>query len=556
MTTQRQSAQLQRGRRRRILVENLTAYAFLMPAGILIFIFGIFPLIFAFFVSLHRWRRFPDEYVGIQNYLRALGDFAYLLFFWFGIALLVWGAVWLFRALQREVIVKRQWRVLALLVAGGVNAAAVLLFLQWFSRLLPAVLNIPRELRGQDAGGGLFLAKFIESFRLPEVQSAGSELLLAVLISAALSALALRHLRLDSGGGLLWRFTAGGLLMALGLLTLDMVLRSLQTAADAARASGMELSVGFQVLVISAGAGLLLAAYALWRASIQAASDRRLLLGGMAAAVLVVGGYALVAEVPRMLSSADRNMLEGFSVTIMYSFGSVPIQLAIGLGLAYLLFQKVKGKTIFRMIFFLPYVMPFIATSMVFTLLFSHRQDSIINHLVGFFGIPPQKWLLEPTGVGRLIFGPQLPDWLAGPGLALVVIIIYTVWTYAGYATVVFLAGLGSISNELYEAARIDGASGWGVFRYITLPLLSPTTFFLSLVATIGTFQAFTQLWVMRTPASTRAVDTVSIYIFERITDASPNYGYGAALSFVLFMVILLLTFIQNRVAARRVFYG
>ncbi|MBL8156163.1 MAG: sugar ABC transporter permease [Anaerolineae bacterium] len=556
MTTQRQSISLQLGRRRRILVENLTAYAFLLPAGILIFVFGIFPLIFAFFVSLNRWRRFPDEYVGIQNYQRALGDFAYVLFFWLGLALLIWGGLWLIRAVQREVIQKRQWRGLALLIVGGVNAAAALLFIQWFSRLLPAVLNIPRELRGQDASGGLFVSKFIESFSLPEVQAAGGEMLAAVVIGSVLSGLAVRGLRLDSGGGLLWRFSAGWLLLTVGGLTLDLVLRAIQAAAEAAQSSGTELPIGFQVVVISAGAGLMLAAYALWRFSIGAASDRRLLLGGMAAAALVVGGYALVAEAPRMLASADRDMLEGFSVTIMYSLGSVPIQLAVGLGLAYLLFQKVKGKTLFRMIFFLPYIMPFIATSMVFTLLFSHRQDSIINHLVGFFGVPPQKWLLEPTGIGRLLFGPQIPDWLAGPGLALVVIIIYTVWTYAGYATVVFLAGLGNISGELYEAARIDGASGWGVFRYITLPLLSPTTFFLSLVATIGTFQAFTQLWVMRTPASTRAVDTVSIYIFERITDASPNYGYGAALSFVLFMVILALTFIQNRVAARRVFYG
>jgi len=171
-------------------------------------------------------------------------------------------------------------------------------------------------------------------------------------------------------------------------------------------------------------------------------------------------------------------------------------------------------------------------------------------------GIPPQKWLLEPLGVGRLIFGEATPTLLQGPSLALVVVILYTIWTYAGYAMVVFLAGLGNISNELYEAARIDGASGWAIFRRITLPLLSPTTFFLSLVAVIGTFQAFTQLWLMRNPAARDTLDTVSIVIFRQITDASPNYGYGSAMAFVLFGVILLLTFVQNRLAERRVFYG
>jgi multiple sugar transport system permease protein len=220
------------------------------------------------------------------------------------------------------------------------------------------------------------------------------------------------------------------------------------------------------------------------------------------------------------------------------------------------LFQNLKGKTFFRMIFFMPYIMPFIATSVVFTLLFSHRQDSIINHVIGAVGIAPQKWLLEPTPVGKLIFGAGLPDFLNGPSLALLVIIIYTIWTYAGYDAVVFLAGLGNISPELYEAARIDGANGWQIFRRITLPLLSPTTFFLSLIAVIGTFQAFTQLWIMRNPASNRTTDTLSIYIFRQITDASPNYGYGSALAFVLFGVILVLTIAQNRVAQRRVFYG
>jgi ABC-type sugar transport system permease subunit len=200
--------------------------------------------------------------------------------------------------------------------------------------------------------------------------------------------------------------------------------------------------------------------------------------------------------------------------------------------------------------------MPFIATSVVFTLLFSHRQDSIINHLIGAVGVEPQKWLLEPTPVGKLIFGAGLPDFLNGPSLALLVIIVYAIWTYAGYDTVVFLAGLGNISPELYEAARIDGANGWQIFRRITLPLLSPTTFFLSLVAVIGTFQAFTQLWMMRNPASNRTTDTLSIYIFRQLSDSTPNYGYGSALAFVLFGVILLLTIFQNRLAGRRVFYG
>jgi multiple sugar transport system permease protein len=201
--------------------------------------------------------------------------------------------------------------------------------------------------------------------------------------------------------------------------------------------------------------------------------------------------------------------------------------------------------------------MPFVATSIVFNLIFSFRSSSPANNVLRFFGVPVQKWLTEPTGIFTLLFGSDVPNFLTGPSLALIVIMAYTTWTYIGYDAVVFLAGLGNISPELYEAARIDGASTWSIFRYITLPLLSPTTFFLSLIAVIGTFQAFTQIWIMRNPASQRAVDTLGVYIFETVRNPSnPNMGYGSAMAFVLFGVILLLTLFQNRIMGSKVFYG
>ncbi|MBL8144823.1 MAG: sugar ABC transporter permease, partial [Anaerolineae bacterium] len=129
-------------------------------------------------------------------------------------------------------------------------------------------------------------------------------------------------------------------------------------------------------------------------------------------------------------------------------------------------------------------------------------------------------------------------------------------WTYIGYATVIYLAGLGNIANELYEAARIDGAGEWNVFRHITLPMLSPTTFFLTLIAIIGTLQSFTQVWILRTPAAAQSVDTMGVLIYRTISATQPDMGYGAALSLVLFVVILIFTRIQNRVSESRVHYG
>jgi multiple sugar transport system permease protein len=548
-------AQLRQGRRRRLLQENLTAYAFLFPAGLIIFIFGLFPVLFAFFVSLHQWRRFPDQYIGLGNYAEALGSAAYVAFFWVGLAALGLGLFLLWR-LARNTYREKQLARLLYLIPGLINAGAALLFIRWGALLLPVVLNIPQRIRGQAQIEGLFIRELFASFQVPEVADAANVFLVALVAAIVVSFIVLRLLPSEERGAILLWATGVFLGLGIGILLLQMTGDAIGSAIEAARADGTELPIWSQIILISAGAGLLGVAYWLWTRGVKSFDDRRFLLLVLAGITLAAGGYILIGELPRLLSSADSDMLGSFGVTVLYAILAVPFQLAIGLGLAYLLFQNLKGKSFFRMIFFMPYIMPFIATSVVFTLLFSHRQDSIINHVIGAVGIAPQKWLLEPTPIGKLILGAGSPDFLNGPSLALLVIIIYTIWTYVGYDAVVFLAGLGNIAPELYEAARIDGANGWQIFRRITLPLLSPTTFFLSLIAVIGTFQAFSQLWIMRNPASNRTTDTLSIYIFRQITDASPNYGYGSALAFVLFGVILALSIAQNRVAQRRVFYG
>lgn len=548
-------AEIRAGRRKRVLQENLTAYAFLLPAGIIIFVFGLFPVLFAFFVSLHRWRRFPDEFIGLGNYEQALGHFAFVVFFWLSLAALGLS-VYLFWGIARKTIVARKSAGLAYLLPGIINAGAALLFIAWFGLLLPVVLNIPVRIRGQERVQGLFINELLASFQYPGVVEAGTTFLLVLIAAVVVSVVFLRLIRVEESNSLMWRATGAFLALGIGWLLLELTVTNVNAAIEAARTDGTELPVWSQIILISGGVLLLGAAYWLWTRGVKQGSDRRFVFMVLAAILLMLGGYLLVAELPRMLAEADSNMFGSFAITVMYAALAVPFQLAIGLGLAYLLFQKLRGTTFFRMVFFLPYIMPFVATSIVFSLLFSHREDSIINNVIGILGIPPQKWLLEPKPIGELIFGPSVPDIFNGPSLALVVIIIYTIWTYSGYATVVFLAGLGNISSELYEAARIDGANGWQLFRRITLPLLSPTTFFLSLVAIIGTFQAFTQLWIMRNPASNRTTDTLSIYIFRQLTDSTPDYGYGSALAFVLFGVILLLTIFQNRIAGRKVFYG
>jgi len=247
-------------------------------------------------------------------------------------------------------------------------------------------------------------------------------------------------------------------------------------------------------------------------------------------------------------------MWDALGTTIAYAILSVPIQLFIALVLAYLLFQKIRGKTFFRMALFLPYVTSTVASAAVWARLYS-PDIGLINQSLSIFGLKPLQWLLEDKGLLTLIataVGVKLPAGVTGPSLALVSVIIYTTWVFVGYDMTIFLAGLGNIPGELYEAAKIDGAGGWSLFRYLTLPLLSPTTFFLSLITIIGTFKAFNHLWVMT--QGDNGTTTASILIYKQLYQ-DQRAGYAAALAFLLFTVILVVTILQNRVAGQQVNY-
>jgi multiple sugar transport system permease protein len=252
----------------------------------------------------------------------------------------------------------------------------------------------------------------------------------------------------------------------------------------------------------------------------------------------------------------DPEMWHSLLVTATYSLLAVPLQLGLGLALAYLLFQQIRGREIMRTALFLPYITSTVATAAVWSYLYS-PDKGLFNGILRFFGLPPLRWLGEPTGVFTLMarnVGVTLPDWAAGPSLALISLIFYTTWVFIGYNITIFLAGLGNIPGQLYDAAKVDGANGWQQFRNVTLPLLSPTTYFLLVITVIGTFKAFNHIYVMTLGGPGNATTTTSIYIFQQLFEFN-RYGYSAALSVILFIVILALTLVQNRLAANRVVY-
>jgi len=271
-------------------------------------------------------------------------------------------------------------------------------------------------------------------------------------------------------------------------------------------------------------------------------------------AFLGLGNYYKVLHDPAFWGS--------LKVTFFYVIGTVPLTLIFSLLLAYLLFQKVRGLSVYRTIFFLPYITSTVASSAVWVWIFNPRHGPL-NQILEAIGLPPQRWMLEPRGIFQILadaLGWHIPSWAAGPSQALVAIMVFVIWFYIGWDTVIFLAGLGNIPTELYDAAKIDGAGRWALFRYITLPLLSPTIFFLTLMSMIGSFRAFNHIYVMTTAAGgqlggpLRTTTTTAILMFDYFY-SRVRFGYASAIAFLLFGIILALTIIQQRFGRTRVFY-
>ena len=545
-----------RGARNRRLREALLAYAFLLPAFLVVGLFGLFPLIFAAYQSTLRGiNRVVGTFDGLGNYVRAVDVFTYVLGFW-GAVILVWLAL---RGIARGRAAAAaagepffRWSV------PGVALGAMLLFaLAWLIRLLPLLLGIPDQMRGANNTPENFRRLLLAALSDPGVV----QMMLGVLATAALgiggAVLVQRQLdRRGQRGNYMAPFVGGTAMLGLAVLLLVLTWNELVKQIAEANVANAGLDLASQIVMISAGFVLLALSWWLWDSASHRSSNASTFMRLGAAAVLMVAGWLLIAELPRAIGAGDPVWWYGLLATFYYSAGTIPPQLIVALVLAVLLFQDIKGRTFFRMVYFLPYIAPFVGTAAVFKIIFSSRPEAPINAILGFFGLPAQLWLNEPRGIFNLMTpGLDLPVWAAGPSLALVVIMIFGVWTFFGFNTVVFLAGLGNIPRELYEAAAIDGAGRWPQFRHITLPLLSPTIYFLTLYSVIGTFKAFNHIYVLRNGAALGTTDTASVVIFQAF-NRDTRIGYASALAILLLLVIIILTVVNNRVASKRVHYG
>jgi multiple sugar transport system permease protein len=268
-------------------------------------------------------------------------------------------------------------------------------------------------------------------------------------------------------------------------------------------------------------------------------------------------GFTGFENYHRMLT--DARFWSSVANTVFFVIGVVPAGIIIPLFLAMLLRGRLKGKSVYRTIYFLPVVTSAVAVSVVWTWLFN-PESGPINSVLRIFGAEPLMWLREPRGIFEMLLSPlgiHPEGILAGPSLALVALMIVSVWKSIGYNTVLFLAGLENIPDTYYEAARLDGAGRWGTFRHVTWPLLSPTTYYVLIMSTIVSFQTFALVYVMTPPPGGGPLGTTNVIVFYLFAKAFDRFdiGYASAISVFLFLVLLTLTILQRKLAGKRVHY-
>jgi multiple sugar transport system permease protein len=265
----------------------------------------------------------------------------------------------------------------------------------------------------------------------------------------------------------------------------------------------------------------------------------------VASLVLSFTDYDLV-NAPHMVGTqnyrdlvTDPRLLTSMRNTVIYTVLHVPLAMLLALGLAMVLNRLARGQGFFRTLVYLPVMTPPVAIGAMFLLLLNGRTG-LVNEVLSWFGITGPAWTTDPA-------------WIK-PGLVLM-----SLWTIGGTA-VIYLAALKDVPVQLHEAATLDGANAWQRFRSVTLPMISGTVYFTLIVNTIASLQAFTEVYTMyfgnaaTASSSGDAALMYAVYLFQQAFQFL-HMGYASAMAWLLFLVILLITLVQVRVARRRVYY-
>ncbi len=222
--------------------------------------------------------------------------------------------------------------------------------------------------------------------------------------------------------------------------------------------------------------------------------------------------------------------------TLLYALYMVPLTLAGAVAIALLIDAQGRFYAAIRTLVLLPYITPVIATSIGWLWMFN-PQYGVLNAVLHWFNLPPSQWLLSSS-------------------MAMPSVVLYSLWHGLGFNVVIVLSALAGVPRPVWEAAAVDGATGWQRFFRVTLPLLTPTLFFLAVVTTIGSLQAFSQIYALSggTGGPEYATTTLLLLIYQTAFQYF-HFSYAAAMAMLLVALILMLTFIQNWLSKRWVFY-
>ncbi len=255
-----------------------------------------------------------------------------------------------------------------------------------------------------------------------------------------------------------------------------------------------------------------------------------LLIPFLASIYLSLTTYTLVeppkfvgfANYTRMLS--DARFWKTLGNTAYFAFTGIPLGLVLSLLLALMMNRPIRGRVIFRTAYFIPVVSSWVAVGLVWRWLYN-PEFGLVNYVLGLAGI-------------------QGPDWLVSSTWAMPSVILVNVWKGLGFNMMIYLAALQGVPEQLYEASRIDGASSWQQFWKITLPLISPTTFFLAVTSVINSFQVFDAIYTMTMGGPEDSTKVIMFYLWESAFQFL-RMGYAASMAWVLFFLIFLMTLAQ-----------
>ncbi len=344
-------------RRARKVREAILAYFFIIPAFLIVFTFGIFPLAFSGYQSLLRGlNNIVGPYNGFGNYVRALGDLAYSVGFWLALGAIMYSLYVGWKAYrQARVREERPW---LLLLPAAALTVGMALFMRFFFTFLPQVLLIGNEIRAAKQQGApettsrLFQQFLIERFAQPEIQRLFWIAVVALLVSAVIYYAVSRVVPpSERNGSYFGSFLATGILLVGGAALLWFIWISIQEAYTAALEDGETLRIWTHIVTISAGLLLWALSWVLWRSASNRDSNLSMIVRLAAGALLLLAGYVLVVELPIAGANGDKKWFFGLLNTLYYSAGSIPFQLGISLMLATFLFQNIRGTGYFRMIY-------------------------------------------------------------------------------------------------------------------------------------------------------------------------------------------------------------